>query len=234
MSQRIPMGREAPPGSLAAALGGVPDPRRPRGWDPAHPPAPLGALLSACVAAVLCGARSLYAIAQWGREMRRQDPALLADLGLPAGTSPCVATLHRVFKALDVDAFEQAVGDWLAQTGVRPTEAIALDGKTLRGIHGEDIPGVHLVAAYAHEAQVVLTQLRTTGKGQEIAAAKRLLDRLPLAGRVVTADALLTQREVCERVVAGGGDYFLPVKENQPALEADIAGAFSPAARPRA
>jgi len=51
---------------------------------------------------------------------------------------------------------------------------------------------------------------------------------MPLEGRVVTADALLTQREVCEQIVEQGGDYLFPVKDNQPALEADIAGAFSP------
>jgi len=96
------------------------------------------------------------------------------------------------------------------------------------------VPGVHLVAAYAHQAQVVIAQLRTEGKGQEIAAVKDVLATLPLEGRVVTADALLTQREVCEQIVEQGGDYLFPVKDNQPALEADILGAFSPSACPRA
>src|SRR5437867_1156060 len=59
----------------------------------------------------------------------------------------------------------------------------------LTGIHGEDIPGVHLVAAYAHRAQTVLAQLQTAGKGHELAAAEQLLDRLPLLGRLVTGDA---------------------------------------------
>lgn len=231
MSKIIPAAPEAPPGTLAAALAVIPDPRQPRGWDPAHPPLPLVVLLQLCVTAIVSGARSLYAIAQWGREMRRHEPTLLVDLGLPAGQSPCVATLHRVFKALDVDAFEGAVGEWLAGTGVDPDDALALDGKTLRGIHGENIPGVHLVAAYAHRAEVVVAQLRTEGKGQEIVATKQVLAGLPLEGRVVTADALLTQRDICEQIVEGGGDYFLPVKENQPALAADLAGAFSPSAR---
>jgi len=183
------------------------------------------------VVAILCGARSLYAIAQWGREQEADDPTLLAALGAPAGGhGPGVATLHRVFKALDVAAFERAAGEWLARSGVAPDDALALDGKTLRGIHGEAIPGVHLVAAYAHQAAVVIGQLRTAGKGQELAAVKQLVAALPLAGWVVTADALLTQREVCQQIVAEGGDYLFPVKDNQPALEADIARAFSPVA----
>ncbi|MCL4466212.1 MAG: hypothetical protein M1401_20625 [Chloroflexi bacterium] len=61
-----------------------------------------------------------------------------------------------------------------------------------------------------------------------LAAAKQVLAELALAGRLVTADALLTQREVSVEVVAGGGDYLLPVKENQPMLLADLQAAFSP------
>ena len=141
------------PKSLAEALGSLPDPRREQ--RRAHELVPL-LLLS--VAAMLCGARSLYAIAQWGRERLVDDPALLESLGLAPGKSPSVATLHRVFKRLDVEAFEQLLGQWLRQTGLKPEEANlpAVDGKTLRGIHGEEIPGVHLVAVYAVQAGAVL------------------------------------------------------------------------------
>jgi len=85
---------------LAAALATVPDPRRPYGWHPTHAPIPLVALLQVTVAATLCGARSLYAIAQWAEDRRQDAPALLEALGVPPGRRPCVATLHRVFKAL--------------------------------------------------------------------------------------------------------------------------------------
>src|SRR5215207_5583830 len=94
----IPAGPPAPAGSLAAALAEVPDPRRPYGWRPEYPPLPLVGLLQVVVAAIVCGAKSLNAIAQWGRERIEDDPAFLIDLGLPAGRSPSVATLHRVFK----------------------------------------------------------------------------------------------------------------------------------------
>jgi hypothetical protein len=98
-------------------------------------------LLQLTVAALVCGARSLYAIAQWGQERLEDDPALLVALGLPPGRRPCVATLHRVFRALDVAAFEAAVGAWLAPTGVAPDDPLALDGKTLRGIPASRSPG---------------------------------------------------------------------------------------------
>jgi len=230
MRKPLPQAPPAPPGSLAEALGVVPDPRQPYGWRPQYPPIPLVALLQLAVVATLCGARSLYAIAQWGRERLEDDPALLESLGMPPGRSPSVATLHRVFKALDVAAFERVVGEWLTRTGVAATDPLALDGKSLRGIHGDEVPGVHLVAAYAHEARAVVAQLRTEGKGQELAAAKDVLDQVSLEGRLVTGDALLTQREVSEKVVQGGGDYLLPVKDNQPSLRADLETAFSPVA----
>ncbi len=125
-----------------------------------------------------------------------------------------MATLHRVFKDLDVAAFEAEVGNWLANSGVEADDPLSLDGKTLRGVHGQEIPGVHVVSAYASRAGAVLAQVAAPGKGE---------------GRVVVADALLTQRKVCEQIVAGGGEYLLPVKENQPTLRRDLEVAFSPA-----
>jgi hypothetical protein len=235
---------EAPaPGSLAEALAVVSDPRRPYGWRPGSEPIPLVALLQQTVVALLCGARGQSAVAQWGRERLEDDPELLEALGLPAGRSPCVATLHRLYKQLDVAAFEAALGGWFERTGGPPAapttskrgpEAVAIDGKVLRGSQPkreddpDSVPGTYLVAAYAHASGRVLGQVRAAGKGHELAAAKALLKQVPLAGRVVTADALLTQRDVSEQIVADRGDYLLPIDENQPALLADAEVALSP------
>src|ERR1700736_161512 len=123
--EEVPMCGDTPvPGSLAAALAQVPDPRR------AHLRVHgLVALLQVAVAAMLGGCRSLYAIAQWGEERREDDPGLLGDLGLLPGRTPSVATLHRVFKRLDVTTFERALGGWLARSGIAPDEPLAVDGK---------------------------------------------------------------------------------------------------------
>lgn len=223
----LPAGPAAP-GSLAEALAEVPDPRRPYGWRPEYPPLPLVGLLQLTVAAILCGARSLQAIAQWGRERIEDDPEFLVQLGLPAGRSPCAATLHRVYRALDVEAYERALGGWLTRTALAPEDALALDGKTLRGVHSEAVPGVHLVGAHAHRAGAILAQVRSAGKGRELEAVERVLAEVDVAGRFVTGDALLTQRELSRRIVAGGGEYLLPVDGNQPALREGIAAAFSP------
>lgn len=144
--------------SLLDALQAVPDPRGRQGRL-----YPLAALLTFAVAAMLCGTRSLYAIAQWGRD--HGEPIRRA-VGLTRGRTPSVATLHRVFTALDRAAFEAALTRWLVAQGPPPEEAIALDGKTLRGIHGEALPGVHLVAAYAQRAGRVLAQAGGRGPGE--------------------------------------------------------------------
>lgn len=230
MVKALPTLPPAPPGSLAAALAAVPDPRRPYGWRPDYPPIPLVALLQVTVAAMLCGSVGQNAIAQWVRERAGDDPDLLTALGLPAGRAPCVATFHRVFKALDVATFEQALGQWLQQTGITPGEALAVDGKAVRGVERDGVPGVYLVSVYAHAAAAVIAQLRTAGKGHELPAARTLLAQTPLRGQVVTGDALLTDRTLAAQVVAAGGDYLLPVDENQPTLLADLATAFSPLA----
>lgn len=234
---------EAPAsGSLAETLATVPDPRRPYGWRPGHEPIPLVALLQLTVVALLCGARSQLAVAQWGRERLDDDPGLLEALGVPPGRSPCVATLHRVYKHLDVAAFEAALGAWLNRIGLAPAtatrspgrDAVAIDGKVLRGSQPkradepDHVPGTYLVAAYAHASGAVLGQVRAAGKGHEIAAAKALLEQVPVAQRVVTADALLTQRDVSEQIVAAGGDDLFPIDANQSALLKDATAALSP------
>jgi len=141
---------------LLAAFARVPDPRRPRGRR--HP---LPALLALSTAAMLSGARSLYAIAQWGR---LQPPGVVRALGFTRERTPCVATLHLAFKALDAAAFEAALARWAQGQLGDEWEAVALDGKALRGIHGEELPGVRLVAAYADRAGLVLAQSGGPGR----------------------------------------------------------------------
>jgi len=114
----------------------------------------LAAILTLATAAMLSGARSLYAIGQWGR---LQPPVVLRDLGFTRSATPSVSTLHVVFRGLDVVAFERALSQW-AQARAPNRPRLAIDGKGLRGIHGEELPGVRLVAAYCDEAGLVLAQ----------------------------------------------------------------------------
>ena len=134
---------------LLEALRGIEDPRAPKGVR--HP---LSAILALSVCAMLSGARSLYAIAQWGRKHSQ----LAQSLGFSREQTPCVATLHHVFRRLDVYSFELALGRW-AQDCLGEGEAtIAIDGKALRGLHGRELPGLRLVAAYSGESGLVVGQ----------------------------------------------------------------------------
>ena len=92
----IPAFPAAPVGSLAEALAAVPDPRQPFGWRRGRAPLPLVAVLQVSVAALVCGAQSLAALAQWSRERLEDAPERLLALGLPSGRSPSVATRHRL------------------------------------------------------------------------------------------------------------------------------------------
>jgi hypothetical protein len=98
----------------------------------------------------------------------------------------------------------------------------------LAGRHGRTTPAVHLVAAYAHEAPVVLAELRVEAETNEHKAALELLGLLPLEGAVITADAMFTRDDFCREVRRGGGDYPPAVEENQPTLLHDIEAVFAP------
>ncbi len=182
---------------LLEVLAFLPDPRSAHGRR--HP---LGAILGLAVCAMLCGARSLYAISQWGRD---QGAEVAHALGFSRERTPCVSTLHQVFSRLDRDEFESVLGRWLQERGLKAGEAVAIDGKSLRGIHGELLPGVHLVAAYAHRSGIVVGQQAVGEKGNELGALDGLLTQLELRGRVVTGDAQFTQREFCQEIVDKGG-----------------------------
>lgn len=195
MERQITLGNGGP--SLMEVLSSVVDPRSAHGRR--HP---LGAVLTLAVCAMLCGARSLYAISQWGRD---HGSEMAQALGFTRDRTPCVSTLHQVFSRLDREGFELALGGWLQQRGLKVAEAVAVDGKTLRGIHGEQLPGVHLVAAYAHQAGIVVGQQAVGERQNELGALQGLLSQLDLRNRVVTGDAQFTQRGVCREIVAKGG-----------------------------
>src|SRR6185436_10745319 len=111
-----------------------------------------------------------------------------------------------------------------------PGDQLCLDGKTVRGTRKGAIPGVHLLAAYAPHVAAVVAQIQVAGKTNEHKAALELLGILPLAGTVVTGDAMFCQKDVCVATTKGGGDYLFTVKDNQPTLHFDIACMFGESA----
>jgi DDE_Tnp_1-associated/Transposase DDE domain len=206
--------------SLMELLEGLHDPRRAQGKR--HP---MPALLGLAVVGMLAGMTSSEAIVQFGKERGWE---FLQLLGFTTRWGLCKATYSRVFRRIDVADFEDRVGRWIAARLARnDAQHLAIDGKTARGSRDGATPGVHLVAAYAPDVKAVLAQLRVDAKTNEHKAALELLGVLPLKGRVVSGDAMFTHRDVCSTVIEGGGDYLLPVKDNQPTLARDIAAAFA-------
>jgi len=163
-----------PPG-LLAVLAKVSDPRCRRGVR--HQ---LAVVLALAVCAVLAGARSFTAIAEWAADA---DEQTLARLGV-TGAVPSESTIRRVLQRLDADAFDELAGAWAAQrtAPARGTRrAIAVDGKTLRGsAHGGE-GGRHLLAAFDHAHGVVLGQAEVGAKTNEV--RHEALCRIPYSVR---------------------------------------------------
>ncbi len=217
-------------GSLLSFLAAVPDPRSRHGRR--HP---LPALLAAVCLALLCGAKSYAAIAQWAAD---QDLTLMHRLGFTR-RPPKLGGIRKVLMALDVAAFEAVLSRWAeavlgrpVAVGSTPLEAFALDGKSARGSCDGLEKAVHLLALVAHESGLTLAQTAVPNGGSdktnEHKAALRLLEGLVLHGRLITGDAMFCQRDFCQGVVNAGGDYLVFVKENQPTLLHDIEAAFAP------
>jgi predicted transposase YbfD/YdcC len=190
----------------------------------------LADLLAIAILAVLCGADSWVEVATWGGCKREW---LRSFLPLPHGI-PSHDTFGRVFGRLDPAAFEKCFMAWTAAVAQSHGRLIAIDGKTLRHSfdRADGKAAIHMISAWAQENQLVLGQLTTEAKSNEITAIPELLDLLDLQGAVVTIDAMGCQKTIAEKVVAQGGDYILQVKDNHPTLRADLELLFAEGMRP--
>jgi hypothetical protein len=209
----------AGPASLQEVFALLPEVRQARGRR--HP---LLAILNLTAVALLAGMKSLEAIAQFGRD---HGPELAEALGFTHWPTPCKATLSNAFRRLDVAAYEGALSGWLKRRCPDLGDTLALDGKTLRGSASYQVPGVHLLSAYAPHVTAAIAQVKVDATTNEHKAALELLGVLPLRGEVVTGDAMFCQRDFCEEVVGRGGDYVLTVKDNQPTVMRHIATMFA-------
>ena len=177
------------------------------------------------IAAVLCGADGWVGIAAFGRT---KEEWLRQFLELPYGI-PSHDTFGRVFSVLAPGAFEACFRAWVeAIRAVIPGEIIAVDGKTLRRSHDRaaGLGPLHLVSAWASDNRVVLGQVATEAKSNEITAIPQLLALLQIKGCIVTIDAMGCQTKIAAQIIAQGGDYLLALKGNQETLEREVEEAF--------
>jgi predicted transposase YbfD/YdcC len=209
--------------TLLQALSAVPDPRKARGRRHS-----LQSILFLAVGAVLAGARSYAAIAQWASHAEAPVTVCRA--------SPHAATFARVLAAVQVTVLQQVLTGWVLgrRAGAQRTQVgaahpraermvLAFDGKTLRGARTCDGGQAKLVAVFDHTHGLVLAQAEVAG-GDELAAFIPVLDILPdLRDVVITADALHCQRAHAAYLHSRGAHYLFTVKGNQPGLRRALA-----------
>jgi predicted transposase YbfD/YdcC len=202
---------------LLGVLARVADPRHRRGVR--HR---LTGILGLALCAVVAGARSFTAIAEWAADA---DGQTLRVLGV-TGAVPSESTFRRTLQRLDADAFDDLAGAWAQQAtlpGPAGRRVIAVDGKTLRGSASGGDPGEHLLAALDHAHGAVLGQVEVGAKTNEIPMFPLLLDRVDITGAVITADAMHAQRGHATYLAGRGAHFLFTVKRNQPGLHAQLA-----------
>ena len=203
------------PAELLAALATVPDPRAARGRR--HP---LPSILAIAACAVVAGAKSLVAIAEWAVAA---TPAALARIGVD-GDPPCESTIRRTLQRLHADGLDTILGTWAAlKDDTQGRRVIAIDGKSIRGAIGSSGRCRHLLAALSHGAGLVLGQVDVDAKTNEVPMLPRLLADINIVGAVITADALHCVRDHATYLVERHAHYLLTVKGNQPKLRRQFA-----------
>ena len=214
------MTTETPDSSLVGHFSTLEDPREARTCR--HK---LIDLVVIAIAAVICGADDWVAVAAFGRAKEAWFRQFLElSNGIPAHD-----TFGRVFSLLAPAGFEACFRAWVAAIRqVLPGEIVAIDGKTLRRSHDRaaGLAALHLVSAWATANRVVLGQVATEAKSNEITAIPRLLELLLLKGCIVTIDAMGCQKAIAEQIITQGGDYVLALKGNQGTLAAEVEEAF--------
>jgi len=205
---------------LSDAFSNVSDPRRP--LRRLHN---LNDILLISVLAIICGAETWNNIEDYALS---KEGFLKKFLNLPNGI-PSHDTFNRVFAAINPEEFEQSFMNWVASiVKIQNGELVSLDGKTIRGAKskGKKSP-FHVVSAWAHQSNMVLGQLMTDEKSNEITAIPQLIALLELDKTVITIDAMGCQENIASKIIDNEANYILAVKNNQKNLFEDIEFSFN-------
>jgi predicted transposase YbfD/YdcC len=225
----------------------VPDPRGRQGRR-----YELAVLLVLCLVGFCTGCQGYLSVARWARALRTE---VVRAFGLPQGRTPCAATWLHLFRVLDWEGVAQAFQAWAeaaclpapppaatpavpeaaaaGTAGVAdpPWQGFAVDGKCLRGSRTVGAEVAHVVSVVAHGSGVSVREVGVRAKQGELTVAPALLASVLGPGRVLTGDALFTQRHLCQQIREGGSHYVLVVKENQPTLLAQVQARLGPVTR---
>lgn len=209
-----------PTPSLFEYLSVVPDFRQP--WKVQHQ---LSDILFLVVCAVICGSEGWDEIEDFGHA--KLD--FLRQYGDFSDGIPSQDTLARVMALINAKRLQTAFAEWMmACHDTTQGAVVAIDGKTLRGSYcrGKDKGAIHMVSAFSAANGVVLGQIKTAEKSNEITAIPELLRLLSLEGCLVTIDAMGCQKKIAAEVLHQEADYLLAVKDNQPKLVEAFEQAF--------
>lgn len=201
--------------SIADHFGQVQDPRQ---HDVDHL---LLEIITIAICGVICGADSWVEIAEFGEA---KEEWFRKFLRLPHGI-PSHDTFGRVFRRLDPQQFQSGFVSWIeAISQLTAGQVIAIDGKRLRRSHDGRLgkAAIHMVSAWASANRLVLGQLKTDEKSNEITAIPELLKILTLKGCIVTIDAMGCQTKIAQLIIEQEGDYVLALKGNQETLHKDV------------
>lgn len=183
--------------------------------------------------AVICGADNWVEIEEYGCA---KEEWFTEQLGLANGI-PSHDTFGAVFAAIDQTQFSECFSRWVADlAALTEGEVIAIDGKCLRRSvdSSSKKAAIHLVSAWAQQNRLVLGQVKVDDKSNEITAIPKLLERLDIAGAVITIDAMGCQKKIADQIVRQGGDYVLSLKGNQGSLLDNVETFFTSALAPDA
>ena len=173
------------------------------------------------IIAVICGCESWETIEEFGKSKKE---FLKGYLKIPNGI-PSHDTIERLFKRMESKAFGESFMQWAdSMRSKGGGEFLNIDGKTLCGSkdEGSGKYAIHLVSAWSHQNRLVLGQVKTEGKSNEIAAVKELLTLLDIKGAVITADAMSCQKDIVKQICDKEADYIIAIKDNQKNLKEDI------------
>jgi len=178
-------------------------------------------ILFIAICGAICGANHWTGISAYARA---KEEWLKTFLELPGGI-PSHDTFNDVFIKLDADQFERCFISWVSSiTELIEDDVISIDGKTLRRSHDhtDSKKSIHMVSAWSTSNALVLGQLTTEEKSNEITAIPELLDRLVIENCLITIDAMGCQKKIAAKIIERKADYLLAVKDNQPSLHSAI------------
>lgn len=206
--------------SIVLTFSKLQDPRKPR-----NRLYTLEDLICTSILATLCRCEDYDEISEW----TEGNLDWLQSLGLCMEGAPSHDTYERFFRYLDSNHFQKCFLEWTTQLRGKIGGAIAIDGKTLRNACDSTTRPLHLVSAFAAENALVLGQVKTAGKGGELAGIQQLIEILDLRGAVVTIDAGGCHKVITEQIVEKKGDYVICLKGNQGKLYDEAENFFSQA-----